>query len=243
MGWKGKVIGGALGSLLGPWGAAIGVGVGHMFDKGSEQIKNTQLAFQAAFFGCLAKMAKADGRISPQEIKAIEEIMTRMDYTPEMREAAIATFRDAKDSPYTAADYLEQLAALIQYNQQLGITFLTALLNVAAADSDIHRNEHEILLAAERAFRLPPGTVDSLLGSSSAGSNTPTSIENAYQTLGCTPDMPTAEIKRIYRAKCMEYHPDKLASKGLPEEFMNFANQKLAEFNTAYDTIMKSRSS
>ena len=49
------------------------------------------------------------------------------------------------------------------------------------------------------------------------------------------------EIKKVYRQKCMDYHPDKLASKGLPEEFMTYANEQLAKINQAYESIKKSR--
>jgi DnaJ like chaperone protein len=66
-------------------------------------------------------------------------------------------------------------------------------------------------------------------------------LDNAYQVLECTPDMSDDEIKKVYRGKCLEYHPDKLASKGLPDEFMHYAHEQLAKINEAYDTIKKAR--
>ena len=66
-------------------------------------------------------------------------------------------------------------------------------------------------------------------------------IDEAYTVLDCTSDMSDEEIKRVYRQKCVEFHPDKLASKGLPDEFMQYANEQLAKVNDAYDTIKKSR--
>ena len=73
MAWTGKIIGGVLGSLLGPLGAVVGVGIGHQFDKGASRVQSTAMAFQAAFFGCLAKMARADGKITQEEIRAVLE--------------------------------------------------------------------------------------------------------------------------------------------------------------------------
>jgi DnaJ like chaperone protein len=235
MAWTGKIIGGVLGSFIGPWGTAIGIGIGHQFDKGATRVQEAGMVMQVAFFGCLAKMAKADGTITQQEIHAVEQIIARLGYTPQMRAAAIEIFRKAKDDPHTAADYLNQLASVIQYNRQIAMTFLAALHAVAQADGLIHPNEREILLQAERAFRLQPGTIDALLGGRTDN------LDDAYKVLECTPDMSDAEIKTVYRKKCIEFHPDKLASKGLPKEFMEYANEQLAKINEAYDTIKKTR--
>jgi DnaJ like chaperone protein len=236
MAWTGKLIGGVLGSFLGPWGAAIGVGIGHQFDKGANQVQTTKMVLQVAFFGCLAKIAKSDGKITQDEIRAVEQVIRGLGYTPQMREAAIAIFREAKDDPHTAEEYLSQLASVVQFNPQVAMTFLAALHTVAQADGLIHPNERDILLQAERAFRLPAGSVDALLGTSKASD-----VDAAYKTLGVTLDMSDLEIKKVYREKCIQFHPDKLASKGLPEEFMKYANEQLATVNTAYDTIEKHR--
>ena len=236
MAWTGKIIGGVLGSLFGPLGTAFGVGIGHQFDKGSERVQSTAQAIQVAFIGCLAKMARADGQISRAEINAVEEIMARLGYSGAIREQAIEIFRRAKDDDHTAAEYLNQLASIIHYNPQIALTFLSALHAVAQADGVIHPNEREILLQAERAFRLRPGTIDAILGTPQSSA-----LEAAYQTLECTPQMSDDEIKKIWRKKCLEYHPDKLASKGLPEEFMQYAHEQLTQINDAYDTIKKAR--
>ncbi|MDF7807924.1 co-chaperone DjlA [Pontiellaceae bacterium B12219] len=240
MAWTGKLIGGVLGSLLGPIGTVVGVGIGHQFDKGATKLKQTAQTFQVAFFGCLAKMARADGTISKEEIEAVEQIMARFNYTGAIREQAIEIFRRAKDDQHTAADYINQLAGVIQFNPQIALTFITALHAVAAADGEIHPNEREILLQAERAFRLRPGTIDAMLGGG-VRSNAPNALENAYKVLDVSPEATDAEIKKIYRHKCMEFHPDKLASKGLPEEFMVYAHDQLTQINDAYDIIKKER--
>jgi DnaJ like chaperone protein len=236
MAWTGKIIGGVLGSLIGPWGTALGIGIGHQFDKGVSKVQTAGMAMQVAFFGCLAKMAQADGKITKEEIQTVEQIITQLGYTPPLRAAAIDIFRKAKDDPHTAADYINQLAAVIQYNPQLGMTFIGALHAIAQADGLIHPNEREILLQAERAFRLRPGTVNALLGGGRANS-----VDDAYQVLECTPTMSDDEIKKVYRQKCVEFHPDKLASKGLPDEFMKYAHEQLTKINEAYETIKKVR--
>lgn len=222
--------------MLGPLGTIIGVGIGHQFDKGASRLQQTGMAIQVAFFGCMAKMAKADGRITQNEIAAIEQVMARLGYVGERRNAAIEIFRRAKDDAHTAADYINQLAGIIQFNPQIAMTFLAALHAVAQADGVIHPNEREILLQAERAFRLRPGTIDAMLGDGTASA-----LDNAYKVLDISPDASDEEVRRVYRRKCMEFHPDKLASKGLPDEFMQYAHEQLAKINEAYDTIKKAR--
>jgi DnaJ like chaperone protein len=73
------------------------------------------------------------------------------------------------------------------------------------------------------------------------GGGRTSNLADAYKVLECTPEMSDAGIKKIYREKCVQFHPDKLASKGLPNEFMQFAHEQLAKVNDAYDTIKKSR--
>ncbi len=235
MAWTGKIVGGVLGSFLGPWGTAIGVGLGHQLDKGAARVQNATMIIQVAFFGCLAKMAKADGVVTKEEIDAVEQIITRLGYTARMREAAINIFSEAKDDEHSAADYVDQLATAIQHNHQIGMTFIAALHAVAQADGVIHPKEREILQQMERAFRLQQGTVDALLGGRSGN------LSDAYTALECTPEMSDAEIKRVYRERCVQFHPDKLASKGLPDEFMKFANEQVAKINEAYETIKNAR--
>ena len=237
MAWTGKIIGGVLGSFIGPWGAAIGMGIGHQFDAGASKVQEASMMMQVAFFGCMAKLAQADGTVSREEIAAVEQIMTKMGYTPVMREAAIKIFREAKDDAHTAQEYVAQLAATIRFNQQLGMTFLGALHAIAHADGIVCVHECEILLQAETAFRLPSGTVEALLGGGRRGND----VGAAYKVLECRPEQSDAEIKKVYREKCIAFHPDKLASKGLPDEFMKYANEQLTSINMAYDTIQKSR--
>ncbi len=225
--------------MIGPLGTVIGVGIGHQFDKGADRAKTAAVAIQTAFFGCLAKMARADGTVTQHEIDAVEQVMARLGYVGERRKAAIDIFRKAKDDPHTAADYLNQLAAVVQFNPQIAIIFIGALHTVAQADGIIHPNERKILLQAERAFRLRPGTIDAMLGGTPQ--SRASAVDNAYKVLECTPDMSDDEIKKVWRQKCVEYHPDKLASKGLPDEFMKSAQEQLARINTAYDTIKKAR--
>ena len=69
------------------------------------------------------------------------------------------------------------------------------------------------------------------------GGHPASNLDNAYKVA----EMSDLEIKKGYREKCVQFHPDKLISKGLPEELMKYANEQLAKINEAYETIKKAR--
>ncbi len=240
MGWWGKTICTGIGAaLLGPIGAGIGYAIGDALDSASEEPSDEdkiRLAFFAYFFACLAKIAKADGRVSEEEIAAVESIMKEsLELDEDGRKIAIAIFKEAKDSDTTFEEFITQFATLIDYNLELGTAFLATLYQVASADGNVSKQERQMLSYAERTLRATPGTVEGFLGNSME-------LEVAYQLLGCSSEMSDEQIKAAYRKKCIQFHPDKLSGIGLPPEFTEFANSQLAQINTAYEQICTSRS-
>ncbi|MBX9255111.1 TerB family tellurite resistance protein [Desmonostoc muscorum CCALA 125] len=192
---------------------------------------------QLLFFGCLAKVAKSDGRVSGEEIAVVETIMKEsLELDEASRKVAISIFREAKDSNTSFEEYLTQLASLIEYDLEFGKFLLYAFYQVATADGSISSQEKQMLLQTERTLRLIPGTVEELLENSMEP-------ETAYQLLGCSPEMTDEEIKRIYRQKSLQFHPDQIRNKGLSSEFIEFANSQQAKINAAYEKIMSSRTS
>jgi DnaJ like chaperone protein len=250
MGLLGKVIGGGIGLALGgPLGALVGAGLGHVFDKGKESLarfdftaqQKSQAAFYACFFGCLAKMMKADGLITKDEVKCLKEIISQafnLDDTD--RKAVLEIVQRAKDDNISAREYIEQLAGIVNYNRDLGIAFVSALYKLALADNVLHFEEKKILYYTEKSFRLDPGTVDRMIGN--VNRNSTINLKASYTMLNCTPDMSDTEIKKAYRKKCLEFHPDKLMNKGLPEEFIKFSNEQMIKIHDAYKNIMNSKS-
>ena len=100
MNWWGKLIGTGVGMFGGPLGALVGAAVGHAYDKGEDEApdeKKARVLYLAYFFSCLAKVAKADGRVSESEIEVAESLMSRLALNEKMREFAINVFRKAKD--------------------------------------------------------------------------------------------------------------------------------------------------
>lgn len=243
MGWLGKIIGGAVGFAFGgPVGAAIGAAAGHgLFD--SQELpddEQRQQVFFVAIFAILAKMAKADGKVSEDEIKVVDSIM-RNDFQldNDSRKYAIEVFRHALNDGSDVEQYLIQFAQINHFNQETGYLFLQILFNLAMADGFLHKNEMAILRKAEQLFRLPIGSVDNFTNTFSQSSRS--ELSAAYETLGITPRQSDAEIKSAYREKSKQFHPDHLFSKGLPPEFTKFANEQMIKIRGAYEIVCKER--
>lgn len=266
----GKMIFGGLGAAIGgPIGAGLGALAGHyMFDEdaqssaysdmpvkrrksSSSKRKTVDLGeeeFHYAYFyflvSVMAKMAKADGRVCEKEVAVFKNFMRKCGFDKQTREKAIEIFNKAKADRYSAKRYLEQLASMTGNDQEFAGFLLYNLLAFALADGDIHPKERKILNDLEKTFGLPRGTVQNAINgvSQDMGVTSPKAkIHEAYELLGCTPDMTDKEIKKLYRNKCVNFHPDKIQGKGLPDEFTQFANQQMHIINEAYDTVIKSR--
>ena len=116
---KGKLIGAILGGLAaGPWGAALGLAAGHIFDSAASAVSGSATGggtetghIPLSLFSAISKLAKIDGQISEAEIDAIERIFKDLNFSSETRSQAIECFRRAKTDPHTFAEILPQLAA------------------------------------------------------------------------------------------------------------------------------------
>lgn len=253
MGWISGIIGGGLGAMIaGPIGAVIGatigagMGGGQQLQKGAgfrlNQTQQRQAIFFTAAYSMVGKLAKADGRVCPDEIAAIEKISREaLGLDAQTRDYANRVFAQAKDSPDSFASYAQQFSDLFAHDQQLCSFMMSFLFQVAMADGDLHPQEEAMLLEAKTAFRLPESLYNSLRSRYVGHTSSAVSLKKHYELLGVASDATTSEIKKAYRQKASEFHPDKIEGKGLPPEFIKFANDRLAEINEAYDTVMNSR--
>ena len=250
MNWWGKLIGTGVGMFGGPVGALVGVALGHAYDKKNPEVtdeRKARVLYLAYFFSCLAKVAKADGRVSEAEIEVAESLMTRLGLTDKMRDFAINVFRKAKDGKVPIDDYLSQTGRLIGFDSTVGQSFLGGLFEMARAeDGKMSELQARILLRGEECLHLPHGTVQSWVkGGYAPPADDPDgaalSLDEAYHTLDVPKTATGAEVKAAYRKKCAAFHPDKIQSKGLPPEFTTFANDQLTRINQAHGLIRKAR--
>ncbi|MCY4641361.1 MAG: co-chaperone DjlA [Gammaproteobacteria bacterium] len=264
MSWWGKLAGGGLGFALGgPLGAMIGVMLGHQldkssaghagrigFDRGSQE--RTQAAFFTATFSVMGCIAKADGHVSPKEIQLAEQVVEQMRLNKEQRKVAVELFNQGRQDGFMLDDVLEQFRAECQRKTTLIQMFIEIQLQAAYADGVKDPAEERLLhhicnrlgYPVEWLAQLESITFGQQYHSGHAGSAQPASaseIRNAHRVLGVDPAATEADVKKAYRRLMSQHHPDKLISKGLPEEMIEIATEKTQEIRKAYELIQQQR--
>jgi DnaJ like chaperone protein len=249
----GKIIGGAAGFALGgPLGTLLGVLAGHAADKYVESETLTipgpdgtgpagpddrsatkQIAFTIAVIALGAKIAKADGQVSRSEIAAFKEVFQ----VPANEAANVARIFDlAKRDARGFEPYAKQIARMFRKGHPVLEELLEGLFHIARADGQVHAAELAYLAEVARLFGFSEADFarirEANLGADKA---------DPYTIIGVTREMSNDEIRAAWRKLVRDNHPDRLMAQGLPEEFVNLANQKLATINAAYDRIAKER--
>lgn len=254
MNWWGKIIGGGFGFMLGgPLGALLGAAIGHQLDKNlvvslevnAGQTQRTQAAFFAAIFSVMGYVAKADGKVSKDEIGMAEQLMTQMRLSAEQRRAAIELFNRGKQPSFDVNAVLQQFRSECHRQRNLMQMFLEMLIATAMADGALHSAEHEALKRVTHQLGFGDHHLEQLI--SMIGARHPAqpatrrTLDDAYQILGVTGDASDDDIKKAYRRLMSQHHPDKLVSRGLPEEMIRLATEKTADIKSAYEQIRSAR--
>ena len=262
----GKLIGALVGFLLfRHWfGIVLGVFFGHLWDIGAlrpQLSRPPSSAFFAPLFALAGAIAKSDGRVSEQEIAATENLMTRMQLTPEQRAGAIERFNAGKQSDFAANGAIDELRDWAGGRRDLGFLLLDLLLDIVYAEGPLEPNKfalvrklcwslgvHERELAALAAMRGYASAAWGAPGDSawqgayrnggSAGTRTPPG-KDPYAVLGINRDASEREIKRAYRKLISQHHPDKLGD--VPDELKRRAEERAREINAAYERIQGER--
>ena len=230
-GMIGFTIGGPIGGIL---GAIIGSKLGDKEQARPSINQKNQAAFFTALFACFAKIAKADGKVTREEVDKVDHfIKERFKFPPDQRAFAIQVFNHAKDDNNSFKDYASQLSSLLSNNQSALVMFYELLFELSMADGYLDPTEEEILGEAIPIFGLDPDLFN--LNKRKFGVD----ISDAYAVLGVTKDMSFKEIKTAYQRKRKEFHPDTLLSKGLPEELLDKAKDKFIEIQSAFEEIEK----
>ena len=259
MAWWGKALGGAFGFMIGgPLGALMGIAFGHSFDRGLGKLddgdwsvdqERIQAAFFTATFSVMGYIAKADGRVTRDEIKLAEVVMDRFGLSADMRESAKKLFNEGKSPDFPIAEVMDQFRRESHRRTTLMQMFLEIQLQAAYADGVMHPAEREALLEICQHLGIPAAQLDRLEEMLLAGFGRPgytaaesaTTLEDAYRLLGVDSGISDAELKKTYRRLMSQHHPDKLVAKGLPEEMIQDANEKTQQIKSAYEQIRKSR--
>ncbi len=222
-------IGGQIAALLGS-GAAVNVRDRH---KEQERLEN-QLPFTVGVIVLGAKMAKADGSVTTDEVKAFKEAFNVS--AEEMKQAA-RLFNLAKQDMTGYEPCAEQLVTVFKGNRKLLEDVLEGLFHIAKADEEVHPQEEQFLGQVAKLF----GFTDTEFSYIRAR-HVVAAKRNPYDVLGVKPPISDDELKSHYRMLVADNQPDKLIARGVPKEFVTIATEKVATLSEAYDAIVKERS-
>jgi DnaJ like chaperone protein len=258
MGYWGKIIGGTAGFFVGgPYGAVIGAALGHAADSGS--MEHVKLPFMqnavpnparmAGMFGrreevfaitvtvLAAKLAKCDGAVTRLEIDAFKR---NFRIPPASARGIGRLFDQARDSPESFEPYAAQLAESFADNRGVLEQVLNSLLNIARADGPVNAREKEFLRRVHRRLGLDQAAWDRTFGEAP---RRPMEVDadDPYLELGLTRSATGEELRATWKRLMRENHPDSLASRGVPADFVARAGDKVARINAAWDRIKRER--
>lgn len=250
MGWMGKMVGGSIGFVVGgPLGALAGAAFGHMFDADDNRQNiladksvfspdaKGQYTFLVTTFSMLAKIAKAGGAITKAEMNIIRRFIVRdLRLNAQSRLAAEQIFHQALNDTQPFSVFADRFYQEFQDTPEILEMMIDMLLKLAAADGFIHKDSDELIFGAARVFQMPDATVNKLRSRHIKGK-----INKQYAVLGCSPNDSNEVVKKQYRKKVKEYHPDTIAAKHLPEDFTSYASDRFREIQEAWDMIRSER--
>jgi DnaJ like chaperone protein len=254
--WWGKIIGGIIGLFRGGLtGAVFGALFGHMVDRflsGFTGVGSTRDSFFQALFSALGHLSKADGKVTNVEIRMAEELMRRMQITGAERQRAIRFFNQGKQTDFDLQPSLQSFINNTGMRIDLRQMFMEILVESAFTSGQVTPAEQNVLLRVARELKIPAQLFAAMMQSRQGGAGSQYnqqggasvirgSLDQAYAHLGLNAKASDAEVKKAFRKLVSQYHPDKLVSRGLPEEMMDIAKTRVREINIAYEQIKKTR--
>jgi len=257
MGWNGKIIGAAIGMWLGgPLGALLGLLVGHQFDVGSSSGPGSaarvhELYFPAVF-RVMGHVAKADGRVSEQEIASARSVMAALRLNPQQVQQAIAYFGEGKQPGFQLDRELAELQPLLRAYPQLAQFFMEIQLQASLGGNGLGplprarllRAAHILGLASDDFERLETLTRWRMAGGSGAAADAatqPDRLRQAYTLLETRAEASDEQVVKAYRRQMSRNHPDKLQARGLPESMLERAKERTQQIQAAYELVRTAR--
>jgi DnaJ like chaperone protein len=263
----GKLLGGLFGLMIGSAiglglvGLIVGIWIGHGFDQAlgrffksgfafhsGSQSAHSQTVFFEITFSVMGYLAKSDGSVSRNEIRAAEQIMQQCRFDAPMRQRAISAFSLGKAPDFDIDRALNLLYQTVNGHPPLLKLFYDFQVQAAGADGVVGANKTRILtqISAKLGLQASDYFYQHFSGfqqqyhhsrQSHTSNQQRPSIDSAYQTLGVSRSASQSEVKKAYRKLLGENHPDRLMAKGLPEEMIKMANQKVQKIKAAYQQI------
>jgi DnaJ like chaperone protein len=261
MPYWGKIIGTIIGLATGrPLLGLLGLILGHQFDRGfagripgvgNDSGERLSADFVAALFQTMGHLAKSDGRVTEDEIRAARSVMHRLNLGAAETRQAIAWFEAGKSAAFPLQETLRRLReGGARRPEQRGL-FVRLLMEVSLSKALLHHDERamiwtvcreldigrvelaqlEAMLRAQKGFRRSPqGSADAV------------QVADAYRTLGVDKSATNDEIKKAYRRLMNRNHPDKIASGNPAPALVAEAERKTRDIRGAYEMLKARRS-
>lgn len=242
-------------------GAMVGFFLGFIFDKsvskllaenllsqGAEGQARVKALFLQVLFTALGQIAKADGRVSPEEISHTENIIKDFALDADGRQQAIRWFQEGVKNESHYHELIEEFNSLSRTRPELKQVMLEVLISLAMADGDLDAQEESILVNIasslginKTAFLHILNVIKGQAGFQHSAPNSPDQLAEAYKALGVNASDSDKAIKTAYRRLMSQHHPDKLIAQGVPEDAVKLATEKSQAIQSAYEVIKKSR--
>ena len=236
----GSLLGGVIGfSLGGPFGALLGSFLGGKISNISSSNtfrskQNSQQIFALSLIILSAKLSKADGRVSKEELIAVKEKLQIPD--SEIDQVA-KIFNKAKDESTGYEPYAKQISEIFKGNQNVLEEVINILFYIAEADGHVSNEEESMIANIAFIFGLSQNQYESIKESRKSSDKL-----NPYIVLESQPTDDLKSIRKKYIKLSKEHHPDLLISKGVPIEVINESKNKMRAINAAWDQIQKLKS-
>ena len=236
----GSLLGGVIGfSIGGPFGALLGSFLGGKISNISSSNtfrsqQNSQQIFALSLIILSAKLSKADGRVSKEELIAVKEKLQIPD--SEIDQVA-KIFNKAKDESTGYEPYAKQISEIFKANQNVLEEVINILFYIAEADGHVSNEEESMIANIAFIFGLSQNQYESIKETRKSSDKL-----NPYIVLESQPTDDLKSIRKKYIKLSKEHHPDLLISKGVPIEVINESKNKMRAINAAWDQIQKLKS-
>ncbi|SLN20369.1 molecular chaperone DjiA [Ruegeria meonggei] len=187
------------------------------------------VAFAIAVIALGAKMAKADGQVTRDEVTAFRDVFQ---IARDDEAGAARVFDMARTDVAGYQDYARKIARMFADDSTTLCDLMEGLFHIAMADGFYHPNEDVFLEEVSRIF----GQTDAQFLALRARF-VPDAPKDPYTVLGVPRDMALPDIRKIWRQLVRETHPDAMMARGVPEEAVRLAEKKMIDINRAWDEI------
>lgn len=223
----------------------------HTFERQGESISSVSDEFVRALFSCMGHLAKSDGRVTEDEIRAARLIMHRLGLSPALVRRAVGWFDAGKLPGFPLVQTVREVRRVSGRSASKRALFLRLVLEVVLAKDMLRKEERamiwtistelgigrvelaqlEAMIRAQKGFKRSP-----------AGDADAARLRKAYESLGVNSETSNADIKTAYRRLMNKNHPDKISGSNPGADVIAEAERRTREVRGAYEMLKARRS-